>query len=160
MTFDDAVALILEHEGGYVDDPRDPGGATRYGISKRAYPDVDIAALTQAQAAAIYKRDFWEPLRCGDMPAGVGIMVFDCAVNQGPGFAAVAVQKAANVEADGKIGPRTLVAIQASPGAVLDDLMRRRIVRYVDTRNFETFGTGWLRRTIKTYRKAVTWASI
>lgn len=156
MTFADAVALILEHEGGWVNDPADPGGETRYGLSRRSYPDMDFASLTPKAAAEIYRRDYWDPLRCGDMPPAVALMVFDCAVNQGAFFAATAVQQAAGVGADGKIGPRTLTAISASPDAVLDDLMARRLIRYLDTGNFDRFGKGWIRRAVKTYRKAVT----
>ena len=83
MSFDRAVALVLKHEGGYVNDSRDPGGETRYGISKRAYPDVDILRLTEDEAKAIYKRDYWDTLRPDEIPEPLAICLFDAAVNMG-----------------------------------------------------------------------------
>ena len=85
--FEAALAFVLMHEGGYVNDPSDPGGETNYGISKRAYPLLDIKALTREQAAEIYWRDYWCAANCGVYQEGVGGFLFDAAVNQGVGFA-------------------------------------------------------------------------
>lgn len=83
MSFDQAVKFVLEREGGYVNDPQDPGGETNYGISKRAYPNVNIKALTPEDAAVIYKRDYWSPAGCDQMTPGMALVVFDTAVNVG-----------------------------------------------------------------------------
>lgn len=83
MTFDEAVAHILRFEGGYVNDPADPGGETKYGISKRAYPQLDIKNLTVEDAKAIYYRDYWLPAGCDSLPTAAAFLVFDFAVNAG-----------------------------------------------------------------------------
>jgi lysozyme family protein len=85
--WDKAIDFVISIEGGYVNDPKDPGGETKYGISKRAYPDVDIANLTAAEARQIYKRDYWDKCSCDDLPDGRDILVFDTAVNMGVGVA-------------------------------------------------------------------------
>lgn len=82
-----AVTFVLSHEGGYVNDPVDPGGETNYGISKRQYPNVDIKGLTRQDAVGIYKRDYWDALNCGDMSFDIACAVFDTAVNMGAGRA-------------------------------------------------------------------------
>lgn len=153
--FVDALDLVLRLEGGETNDPRDPGGRTKYGLSQRSYPHIDFDALTEDIASSVYRRDYWVPLRCGDMPPAIGLAVFDCAVNQGPGFAARAVQRAAGVPEDGAVGPRTLAAILAAPDKVLVELMARRAVRYADNSRFEVFGLGWMRRLMTVYREAV-----
>ncbi len=82
--FDAALEFVLKWEGGYVNDPDDPGGETRYGISKRAYPHLDIANLNRSAARAIYLRDYWQVSGCDDLPAAAAVAVFDFAVNAGP----------------------------------------------------------------------------
>lgn len=76
-----ALELLLHFEGGYVNDPNDAGGETKYGISKRAYPNLDIASLTKSDAAEIYLRDYWDACRCSEMPEPLSLSVFDYAVN-------------------------------------------------------------------------------
>lgn len=98
-------------EGGYVNDPVDPGGETKYGISKRSYPDVDIKNLTWDKAAAIYKRDYWDAVRGDDLPSGVDLVAFDAAVNSGVSRGAKWLQKAVGVTQDGRIGPVTIDAL-------------------------------------------------
>ena len=83
MSFETVVHMVLEHEGGYVNHPSDPGGETKYGISKRAYPDVDIAELTKDDAANLYKRDYWDRIKGDELPVGVACVVMDYAVNSG-----------------------------------------------------------------------------
>lgn len=78
-----AVEFVLRHEGGYVNDPSDPGGETKYGISKRAYPSLNIAALTREQAVAIYERDYWRASGAPSLPMPLALVVFDTAVNMG-----------------------------------------------------------------------------
>lgn len=148
--FERAVAIVLEREGGYVNDPRDPGGETKYGISKRAYPALDIAALTVDDAKAIYRRDYWDACQCGQMPADVALLVFDCAVNQGVDTAKRLLQEAAGVTVDGAIGPKTIAA-----AVVRKDLAREFVVlrawRYEINRNEEVYGKGWFRRLFHVY---------
>ncbi len=83
-TFDTAVTAVLSYEGGYVNDPNDPGGETNWRISKRAYPNLDIKNLTRDQAIQIYRRDYWDSLECDRFPPLIAIALFDAAVNQGP----------------------------------------------------------------------------
>ena len=81
--FDKAFEHVLGIEGGYVNDPKDPGGETKYGLCKRSYPTVDIKALTIEQAKAIYKRDYWDKVKGDDLPFPLNLFMFDAAVNQG-----------------------------------------------------------------------------
>ena len=87
MAFDEAVAFTLSHEGGYNNTAGDAGGETNFGISKRAYPSVDIRALTKDGATSIYRRDYWNALGCDSLESALGCVVFDTAVNMGPGRA-------------------------------------------------------------------------
>jgi lysozyme family protein len=125
--FEAAIGPLLNHEGGYVNDAQDPGGETKYGISKRQYPDLDIADLTVDQARAIYHRDYWLALKADRMPLRVGVKLFDLAVNVGVGTAGKLLQRALRacgdpalvVEEDGAIGVATLNAVQQAPQNVL-----------------------------------------
>lgn len=108
--FDRVFSLLLGHEGGYVDDPNDRGGETKYGISKRSYPKVDIRGLTLEGAKAIYAADYWRPIRGDELPIGLALLVFDSAVNNGVGAAIRWLQRAAGVPVDGVFGPRTIAA--------------------------------------------------
>jgi len=83
MTFELAVEFILEKEGGYVNDPDDPGGETKFGISKRAFPRINISDLTESHAKELYHQYYWQPMRCNELPDRLRLPVFDCAVNQG-----------------------------------------------------------------------------
>jgi hypothetical protein len=78
-----SMKFVFKWEGGYVNDPDDPGGETKYGISKRAYPDIDIKNLTKAQAKSIYHQDYWIPAGCDKLPWPLCLVVFDTAVNMG-----------------------------------------------------------------------------
>ena len=123
--FDVAVRLLLEEEGGLVDNPDDPGGLTKYGISQRTYPNIDIRNLTREAAIAIYKRDFWDSLRIEALPAILRYAYFDAAVNCGAATAALFLQRALGVRADGIIGPITRAALDAvvnspNPAALIE----------------------------------------
>lgn len=85
MNFDTAFERLIGHEGGEVNHPKDPGGHTKYGISKRQYPSVDIAALTLDDAKAIYKRDYWDAIKGDERAYPVAFELFDAAVNHGVG---------------------------------------------------------------------------
>lgn len=147
MNFDQAFEIIIGHEGGYVNDQRDPGGETKFGISKRAYPAVDIYNLTLDHAKIIYKRDYWDELECDSLPDTVRLMVFDCGVNCGRQAAKKLIQKSAGTAADGVIGPKTRQAIAYTPP---EDLAKRFagywIQYYTDLKQFDIYGKGWVRR--------------
>ena len=150
--FDHAVGFVLQEkiEGGYVNDPRDPGGETNFGISKRAYPKVDIKNLTKDAAIAIYKSDYWDAVCGGDLPAKIAIAVFDAAINQGNGAAKRLLQKAAGTTADGIIGPQTLSAVtQANEEALLIQFLSWRLRRYAHTANSATYMRGWSARVLE-----------
>lgn len=149
--FEQAVGFVLKEqiEGGYVNDPRDPGGETNFGISKRSYPKLNIKALTRDDAIAIYKRDYWDACKCDELPPEIAVAVFDCAVNQGTGIAPRLLQKALRVTADGIIGPKTLAAAhRADTAELVLDFLSWRLRRYAHTANAATFMRGWSKRVL------------
>ena len=145
--FNTAFAVVVGLEGGYVNDPRDPGGETKYGISKRAHPTLDIFNLTLEAAKETYLNQYWLPAHCDDLPWPLCLLVFDGAVNQGTDATIKLLQKASNTVQDGILGKNTLIAIGRS---VQKDLcarfMAHRAKRYIGTRNFDTYGDGWFYR--------------
>ena len=147
--FYSAVRLVFKHEGGYVNHPEDPGGETKYGISKRAYPDVDIANLTKYEAERIYKEDYWDKVMGDQLPAAIALVVFDTAVNMGIRRAVKFLQETVNAKVDGIIGPKTVAnACKAfdHPEFVIDSYLNKRMKRYRALSTFKTFGKGWTRR--------------
>ena len=151
--FDRALALVLRHEGGLVSDERDPGGLTNFGISQRAYPDLDIRNLKVADAANIYRTDYWDAIKGDQLPEGLSICVFDAAVNMGTDKAIRLLQKACSVQVDGILGPNTLRAASRLPDSVAR-FSADRAIAYTGIRNFDLYGRGWLRRTIATAMEA------
>jgi lysozyme family protein len=145
--FDIAFDRLIKNEGGYVNDPRDPGGETNWGISKRSYPDLDIRHLTREQAKAIYWRDFWIAGNMAVLGKAIGFQVFDMAVNGGIQTALRLLQRAVDVAEDGHIGPRTMKA-------VLDMSVTDVIMRYVahelkyktKLSTWPVHGKGWANR--------------
>jgi lysozyme family protein len=150
--FNLAIGTILEHEGGYVNDPNDPGGETKFGISKRTYSHIDIKNLTLDQAKAIYKTDFWDPIK-GDSitDQALATAIFDFAVNAGVQTATLQMQTALGVKADGVIGPKTLEALNKSQG-VRKDFAKARVKYYVNIvkrrQSQIAFLESWMNRTI------------
>lgn len=145
MTFDEAVEIILEFEGGYVNDPKDPGGETKFGISKRSHPNVDIKNLTRGYAKFIYHNDYWNAVKAEGLPDVWRLIVFDCAVNQGVDAAIKMLQAATGAKVDGIIGPMTLHSARAYTVA-LPEYIDLRVKRYFATKGFRRFGQGWIRR--------------
>ena len=138
--FDLAVEFILEREGGWVNDPHDPGGETHFGISKRAYPLEDIPNMTRERATLLYKRDYWETASCGEFPPAIGIALFDSAINQGVFAAIKLLQRSLSVVEDGVVGDETLEAAKRqNVRKVLRDFLRRRILRYARNPQAERF---------------------
>jgi lysozyme family protein len=151
MTFDTAVELILKHEGGWVKDENDPGGETNFGISKRAYPDLNIKELTRDDAKRIYKRDYWDAIRADEMPEPVAVGVFDMAVNAGNRTAVRLLQRAVRVTDDGIIGPVTLAAVNSTkPDEIAVLYAAERIAYYAALRGWQRYGRGWSSRVIET----------
>lgn len=147
MSFDRAFEAVIGHEGGYVRDPRDPGGETKFGISKRSYPRENISGLTLARAKEIYRRDFWNKVRGDDLPYAVAVNLFDGAVNSGVGQAVRWLQRAAGVADDGIIGPITLrAALTADAEALAARFNGHRLQFMTDLSTWPTFGRGWARR--------------
>lgn len=150
MEFQRAVALILDLEGGdtVTDDPNDPGGVTKYGISQRAYPNENIRSLTQEQAEFLYKRDYWDAV-CGDeIRWPVNLMLFDSAVNQGPGTAIRLLQRSLRLYEDGVIGPVTLAAANRLGARGIAAVMATRMMHYTRSTKFSHYGNGWFARCV------------
>ena len=146
--FEQAFAIVIGTEGGYVNNPLDPGGETKFGISKRSYPTLDIASLTLDAVRLIYQRDFWNRLRCGDLPSPLALLVFDAAVNCGQARAARWLQAAVGTAQDGMLGPLTLAAVQAaSPGwKIMAEMDRLRLLHHTSLPTWRVFGGGWAAR--------------
>lgn len=126
-----AIAFVLKMEGGAEAElnANDRGGLTKFGISQKAFPKLDIKALTVEDAKTIYRRDYWETCKCDELPAAFAIAVFDTAVNQGPGTARRLLQVALDVDVDGIIGEKTITAAhKASPYRVKKFLAERLAV--------------------------------
>lgn len=155
--FEQAVALILKHEGGYVHDKNDPGGETNYGISKRAYPNEDIKALTPDRARALYRRDYWDAIRGPELPFPVALVVFDMAVNAGVAAAVKLLQRSVGATVDGKMGPQTIAKTTAKrPHDVALGVSRRRITYYASLDGWRFYADNWTKRTLETLVVAVT----
>lgn len=153
MTFDEAFERLMQNEGGYVNLAEDPGGETKFGISKRSYPDLDIAKLTRAQAKAIYKRDFWARSRMDSVDGAVAYQVFDAAVNHGIGNAVRMLQRAVDVADDGYVGPITIAAVkQKSPSDVIMLFIAERIDFWRRLSTWRAFGNGWAGRAAANLR--------
>lgn len=147
VLFDQCFDALIGHEGGYVNHPQDPGGETKFGISKRRYPDVDIAALTLDQARQIYFRDYWARLHTECLPAGLRFQVFDAAVHSGAGNAVRWLQAACGCAPDGRIGPVTRAALQAMPPTVLAARFNAERLKFMALLStWPTFGRGWALR--------------
>lgn len=149
--FDKAFEHVVGVEGGYVNDPRDPGGETKWGICKRDHPDVDIKNLTLDDAKQIYALRYWTPAKCEQLPWPLALFVFDAAVNQGVKPAVMLLQKALGTAQDGVLGNNTMAAVRKADQKELAALyMADRALRYTGTRNFDNYGRGWFKRLFLT----------
>lgn len=148
-SFSNAFETILALEGGYVNDPHDPGGETKFGISKSAFPHLDIKSLTIDQAKEIYRQQYWNPIRGDDLPPLVAIPVFDFAVNAGVYKAKKTLQKAMGILDDGSIGPLTLETAQKFPlKDFLVNFTAERVLHYSRLASFPIYGRGWINRAM------------
>ncbi len=153
--FPKSLAAVLVHEGGFVNNPKDPGGMTNLGCTKAVWQEhcgheVDekaMRALTPNDVGPLYKTKYWDKIKGDDLPAGVDYVVFDAAINSGPGRATKWLQACVGVEPDGGIGPKTLAAVSAMDAKqLIDDYSKRRLSFLSDLTTWETFGRGWARR--------------
>ncbi|GEP05576.1 glycoside hydrolase family 108 protein [Methylobacterium oxalidis] len=153
--FERALALVLQHEGGYVDHPADPGGATNLGVTigtlsgwlGRPATKAEVGALTKATVAPIYRKNYWDAVRGDDLPGGVDYCVFDFAVNSGQGRAIPSLQRAIGVADDGVIGPITLANVASRSSAqIIERICDDRMVFLRRLSTWPTFGKGWTKR--------------
>jgi len=158
QNFARALQRVLVYEGGYVDHPQDPGGATNKGVTlaifQRFYgasmTPEDLRAITDVQLEHIYKTGYWNTCQCDALPAGIDYVVFDQAVNSGPGQSAKWLQAALGVAVDGGLGPQTMAAAgQRDPVAAINAMCDARLAFLQRLRNgalWQTFGRGWQAR--------------
>jgi lysozyme family protein len=162
--FKTCLNMLLEHEGGFVNHPSDPGGMTNLGVTKAVYDkfinrestEEEMRALTPIEVAPIYKKNYWDRGRCDDLPSGVDWSVFDWGVNSGVGRSAKALQRIVGVTADGGIGPMTLKAVaNFEPKDIIVKMHATRQKFYEGLTTFKTFGKGWTRRNNETLETAL-----
>jgi len=147
VTFDGVFDRLIGHEGGYVNNPNDPGGETNWGISKRAYPNIDVKALTRDGAKVIYRRDFWDRLKADGFHDGVAYQLFDFAVNSGIETAVRYLQRAVGVADDGHWGPASAAAATAlSESDTIMRLNAERLDFMTKLKNWPDASRGWVRR--------------
>lgn len=153
--FDSALKAILHHEGGFVNHPKDPGGMTNLGVTKRVWEEwvgheVDektMRALTPEIVAPMYKAKYWDRIKGDDLPTGVDYIVFDAAINSGPGRAAKWLQQTVGAIPDGMIGPGTLGKVAAMPAEdIVEKYQQTRLEFLQSLPTWNTFGKGWGRR--------------
>ena len=145
--FDQVFDRIIGLEGGYVNNPNDPGGETKYGISKRAYPHYNISELTREQAKEIYRVDFWDKLQLENVYPSVTYQLFDFAVNSGINTAIRYFQRALGVADDGYFGPISKAAAQhMSECDMILSLNAERLEFMTKLSSWDLFGQGWARR--------------
>ena len=153
------LETILHHEGGYVNHPKDPGGETNLGVTKRVYEDFggtkDMKDLTVEDVSPIYKKNYWDRVKGDHLPSGLDLCVFDFGVNAGTGRAAKYLQKMIGTTPDGGIGPMTLQKLKEYVDAKgvehtikLYQMGRQKYYESLST--FSTFGRGWTRRVEET----------
>jgi len=162
--FEHCLDIILHHEGGYVNHPKDPGGETNLGVTKRVYEEwggtKDMKELTKEDVAPIYEKMYWGKIKGDHLPAGVDLAVFDWAVNSGPGRAAKKLQGMIETEVDGGIGPNTLRSLDEyiqhhGVENTIENYKNIRQSYYESLSIFKTFGRGWTRRNDETFVAAL-----
>ena len=161
--FEHCLKMLLHHEGGFVNHPKDPGGMTNLGVTKKVYDawigrestEAEMRALTPADVGPIYKKNYWDKVRGDDLPAGVDWAAFDWAVNSGAGRPAKAIQRIVGATQDGAIGPKTLQAVMdVEPEKIVEGVYDIRQKFYESLKTFDTFGRGWTRRNQETLDQA------
>jgi len=169
--FTDALAVVLREERGYIDDARDPGGATNLGVTARTWfswtgrpaTDAVMRNLTAAMVSPLYKAWYWDKVGGDELPVALALAVFDFAVNAGPGVAVRMLQGIVGAPADGQCGKTTGRAIETYASKIG---LTKLIDRFCDARRdfyrqraaFPVFGKGWLARVDRIEREALSWA--
>lgn len=166
--WENCVSKVLIHEGGYVNHPKDPGGITNMGVTKRVYEEwvghevseQDMKDLTEDDVTPIYKKNYWDRIKGDKLPDGLDLCVFDFGVNAGTGRAAKYLQKMIGTTADGGIGPNTLKALKSyvKENGLVETIKKYQSNRqdyYESLSTFETFGRGWTNRNNDTTEYAV-----
>ena len=162
--YNSSLAMILHHEGGYVNHPKDPGGETNLGVTKRVYEEwggtKDMKDLLVEDVAPIYEKNYWGKVKGDDLPSGLDLCVFDFAVNAGPGRAAKYLQKQIGTVVDGGIGPNTLRILgeyvdEHGVEETIKTYQAERQKYYESLSTFSTFGRGWTRRVEETTEAAL-----
>lgn len=165
VNYDKCLETILHHEGGYVNHPKDPGGETNLGVTKRVYEDwggtKDMKDLLVEDVAPIYKKNYWDRVKGDDLPAGLDLCVFDFGVNAGTGRSAKFLQRMIGTTADGGIGPNTLKKLADYIDThgleeTIKEFQEDRQDYYEKLSTFKTFGRGWTRRVEETTELALS----
>ena len=162
--FDKCLHMLLEHEGGYVNNVHDKGGMTNLGVTKRVYDkwigrestEQEMRDLTPDDVAPIYKKNYWDRVKADQLPSGLDWACFDWAVNSGSGRPAKAVQRAVGATQDGAIGNQTLGLIaEKDPKFIIDYVYTVRQAFYESLDDYKHFGRGWSRRNTETLHQAM-----
>ena len=162
--YDKCLETILHHEGGYVNHPKDPGGETNLGVTKRVYQEhggtKDMKDLLVEDVAPIYKKGYWDKMKGDDLPGGLDLCVYDFGVNAGPGRAAKFLQQMIGTTVDGGIGPNTLAKVEEyvrenGEAESVEKYQSMRQKYYEQLSTFATFGKGWTRRVEETTKLAL-----
>ena len=165
--FDRALQFVLVHEGGFVNHPKDPGGATMKGVTLETFRRHfgagktvnDLKNITQDQLARVYRTGYWDKCKCDQLPAGVDYAVFDVAVNSGPGRAAKFLQAAVGATQDGAIGDGTLGMVGSqAPLSIINSICDKRLAFLQGLSTFSTFGKGWTSRVTGVRQQALEMA--
>lgn len=163
--WDSAFKLMLQSEGGFVNHPSDPGGMTNLGVTKatwenwvgRQSDEKEMRGLTPEKVEPLYKKKFWDTCRCDELPSGIDYLVFDFAVNAGPGRSIKTLQTAVGTTPDGGIGPMTLAAVNSfSEPELIEKFSQAKEDFYRSLNTFDTFGKGWLNRVAAVKIKATS----
>jgi lysozyme family protein len=163
--WEQAFEQMLKSEGGYVNNPADPGGMTNLGVTKatwenwigRESDEAEMRGLTPEKVEPLYKKKYWDAVRGDELPAGISYLCFDFAVNAGAGRAIKTLQSAVGVTPDGGFGPMTMAAVQAiDPVTLIERFSAEKVVFYRSLSTFATFGNGWLNRVADVKLKAQT----
>ena len=161
--FPTSLDLVLAHEGGYVNHPRDPGGRTNLGVTQRVWEEyvghsvdeAEMRSLTKEMVAPLYRTEYWDAVHGDQLPCGADYLAFDFSVNAGDFRSIKTIQRALNITADGVIGPVTLKAIQdANAEEFINNFTNAKESFYRGLANFPTFGRGWLNRVAESKRIA------
>lgn len=144
--FHESINILFKLEGAYVNDPRDPGGETKFGISKKAYPELDIPNLTTVEAQDLYFKHYWAPMKCDQLLWPLCLYVFDMGVNSGNITAIKVLQKSLQVEQDGFIGAKTIKATVSFDSI---EFLTQRVLFYQSLTNYPVYNKGWVNRLFK-----------